>query len=145
MDKTPPTAIVANLESNRSYYIDENKMTILMSANDNLKLSEVTVYLDDDKTVYQQWNEKEIEANFSDGEFTFEIDAEPLLASKSHQLKVICKDASGRENEPVVIDDFKIIVNDSVKPWIYTGIGTGAVLLIATAVIFARRRKNNRT
>ena len=145
VDKTPPTAIVANLESNRSYYIDENKMTILMSANDNLKLSEVTVYLDDDKTVYQQWNEKEIEANFSDGEFTFEIDAEPLLASKSHQLKVICKDASGRENEPVVIDDFKIIVNDSVKPWIYTGIGTGAVLLIATAVIFARRRKNNRT
>ena len=142
VDKTPPVAIISNLENHHSYYVNENQMTIMMTANDNIRLSEVAVYLDDENNTYQHWNEKEIETNFSDGEFQFEIEAEPLLASKSHQLKVICKDASGRKNDPVVIDDFKIIINESVRPWIYTGIGVGTAAVVITAVLIRRRKKN---
>ena len=147
IDKTPPTAVVANLEDNETYYVDAapGTMTVIMSANDNLKLDEVKIYLDDTENVYQQWNEEEIAQSYSNGEFTFEVTAEPFLASKAHQLTVICKDASGRENEPVIINGFKIILNDSLRPWIYAGAGGAAALIIGTVAVVVRRRKNNGT
>ncbi|MDE6087443.1 MAG: hypothetical protein K2G25_03565, partial [Oscillospiraceae bacterium] len=148
VDKTPPTVAIANLKDDETYYVDD-KMSVIMLANDNLKLTEVIVYLDDDKNIYHQWNEQEIEqilkADSSSGEFIFEIEAQPALSSQKHNLTIICKDASGRENEPYLIKGFRVIYNESVKPLIYTGIGGAAVLIISTVVVIARRRKNNGT
>ena len=139
IDKTPPTAFTANLEEKRSYYIDENQLAVLIMANDNLKLTEVSASLDGENKWH--WNEQEIESEFSDGEFTVEVEAEPLFSSKSHELKVICKDASGRETE-LVVDDFKVIKNDPNR-FLYLGVGVGGVAAAAAVVAVVRRRKKS--
>ncbi len=143
VDKTPPTAMIANLETGKTYQVDGGQMTVYMSANDNLKLSEVSVYLDDEKTAYQHWGSAELESDFSDGEFEFNVEAEPRLSSQYHQLKVICKDASGRENEPLVVNQFRILVKDNFEAYalfIVIAILSGAVLVY---FMIKRNKKSN--
>ena len=142
VDKNPPDISIINLQDGASPSVDD-KFSVMMTATDNIKLSEVKVYLDGDKeeNLYCQWEEEEIKNDFSSGEFTFDVDAEPIFA-KPHQLKVVCIDASGRQSEKE-IKNFRIIMNDSVKPLIYTGIGAGTAAVIVTAVLIIRRRKNS--
>ncbi|MDE7121189.1 MAG: hypothetical protein K2O42_03410, partial [Oscillospiraceae bacterium] len=143
MDKTPPTAVIPDLKNGKSETVNGSRLTVTMSASDNMKLSEVIVYVDEndaDEQIYQ-WDETmlisdsednestaesesdpldgkftsaEIDSDFLDGIFTFKVSATPL--GQRHQLKVICKDASGRENEPLIIE---ITAIDTSNPWLY--------------------------
>lgn len=143
VDKTPPTATVTNLENGKTY-VGESHL-VVMTANDNLKLAGISVYLDSKDKLYKSWSTEDIEelmngsGDFSN-EFTFEIDGN---TTKSHNLRVVCLDAAGIETE-LTIDGFYITTNPIV-PWLKQyGWILGILLLliiISIVVIIVTRRK----
>lgn len=140
VDKTAPTLVVVNLESGKTYPVDG--MTVNMTANDNLQLSSITVYLDDYETAYQTWTAEEIAQILSEnGEFTFEVDG----ASKSaHNVKIVCVDAAGNEYVEE-ITDFYVTTDLLVryynnKPLFYGSLTGLVVVVIAVAVVVSRKR-----
>lgn len=140
VDKTAPTLVVVNLESGKTYPVDG--MTVNMTANDNLQLSSITVYLDDYETAYQTWTAEEIAQILSEnGEFTFEVDG----ASKSaHNVKIVCVDAAGNEYVEE-ITDFYVTTDLLVryynnKPLFYGSLVGLAAVVIVVAVMISRKR-----
>lgn len=140
VDKTAPTLVVVNLESGKTYPVDG--MTVNMTANDNLQLSSITVYLDDYETAYQTWTAEEIAQILSEnGEFTFEVDG----ASKSaHNVKIVCVDAAGNEYVEE-ITDFYVTTDLLVryynnKPLFYGSLVGLAAVVIVVAVVISRKR-----
>lgn len=106
VDKTPPLAMVANLESNETYNTD--KLDIMMTADDNLLLSSVSVLLDGE--LLKNWNSEQImqinkSENPEDRIFSFEISGDSTV---SHTLEVICHDAANNINEPLIISNFYV-------------------------------------
>ena len=140
MDKTKPTLVVANLESNKAY--DVENLTVIMSANDNLMLAEISVLLDGKEL--GPWSgaslEKVLDQN---GELTFDI---PGTSNKSHDVKIICKDAAGNETE-LEITDFYVTTNGWVlffnnKPLFYGSIlGVLAMIGLIVFIIVKKRKK----
>lgn len=140
VDKTKPTLVVANLESDKAY--DVENLTVIMSANDNLMLAEISVLLDGQEL--GPWSgaslEKVLDQN---GELTFDI---PGTSNKSHDVKIICKDAAGNETE-LEITDFYVTTNGWVlffnnKPLFYGSIlGVLAMIGLIVFVIVKKRKK----
>lgn len=140
VDKTKPTLVVANLESDKAY--DVENLTVIMSANDNLMLAEISVLLDGKEL--GPWSgaslEKVLDQN---GELTFDI---PGTSNKSHDVKIICKDAAGNETE-LEITDFYVTTNGWVlffnnKPLFYGSIlGVLAMIGLIVFVIVKKRKK----
>lgn len=140
VDKTAPTLVVVNLENGKTYPVDG--MTVNMTANDNLQLSSITVYLDDYETAYQTWTAEEIAQILSEnGEFTFEVDG----ASKSaHNVKIVCVDAAGNEYVEE-ITGFYVTTDLLVryynnKPLFYGSLVGLAAVVIVVAVVISRKR-----
>lgn len=140
VDKTVPTLVVVNLENGKTYPVDG--MTVNMTANDNLQLSSITVYLDDYETAYQTWTAEEIAQILSEnGEFTFEVDG----ASKSaHNVKIVCVDAAGNEYVEE-ITGFYVTTDLLVryynnKPLFYGSLVGLAAVVIVVAVVISRKR-----
>lgn len=92
VDKTRPNIIVTNLEKGKTYALDN--MKVLFSADDNLLLTSVTVYLDDYETVYRTWTAEEIAELTAGGDFSFDISGD---SKGAHNVKIVCVDAAGNE------------------------------------------------
>ena len=146
VDKTPPTATVLNLEDNKTYV--EQSRTVLMTADDNLKLNEIKVYLDSDTQIYQMWNADDIEKMRADdstefkNEYSFDISGD---STNAHTLRVVCTDASGRITE-LVVKNFYITPNLITLLLIRYGWILGIVLAVGIAGIsfgIVRKKKRN--
>lgn len=142
VDKTNPTLVVTNLESGKTYALEN--LTVIMSANDNLLLNSVVVYLDNDTTPYKTWNAEEIaEILAGNGEFTFDVSGD---STSAHYVRVVCTDAAGNETSEE-FTDFFVTTNLWVryynnKPLFFGSIG--GVILLAGLVVFLvvwKRRK----
>ena len=139
VDKTPPTAFVANLEDGATYAVEV--ITAILSAQDNLALASVDVYLDDE--LYVTWSEEEIDAILAgNGDFNFDIFDD---SNHAHVLRIVCRDAAG--NETIVeISDFYVTTNLWIRYYTNEGLFYGSivgVLLIAALIVWlvARKRK----
>lgn len=134
VDKTKPNIIVTNLEAQTTYALEN--LTVLMSASDNLLLSSVSVYLDDDSKAYKTWTAEEIaEIVAANGEFTFDVLGD---STSAHKVKIVCVDAAGNE-QVEEITDFFVTTNLFVryytnKPLFYGSIA--GVILIAGLIVF---------
>ena len=108
VDNTSPNLIVTNLESDTTYPYDN--YTVIMQANDNLKLDTLIVKLDGAE--YKIWSEEEIsEIQSANSEYTFDISG---ASTRSHQLEIYLKDAA--DNEMLeVISNFYITTNKWVQ------------------------------
>ncbi len=138
VDKTAPTAFVANIEDGETYPVEV--LTAILSANDNLKLSSVMVYLDDE--LYASWSEEEIAAILAgEGDFTFDILDDVNYA---HDLRVVCADAAGNETE-VEITGFYVTTNWFVRYYTNEGLFYGSIggllLIVAVGIYLASRKK----
>lgn len=145
IDKTMPNVVITNLESHKTYPVDLK--SVLMSANDNLLLNSVVVYLDDYDNAYRSWNAEEIKGILAGtGEFTFDISGD---SKSAHKLKVVCIDAAGNEKSEeitnffVTTDVFVRYYNN--KPLFFGSIAGGTLIaaLGVVMVLWIRRRKWN--
>lgn len=142
VDKTKPNVVVTNLESGKTYPLE--KLAVSMSANDNLLLKSVVVYLDNYDKEYKSWNAEEIaEIIANKGEFTFDVSGE---STSAHKVKVVCTDAAGNE-QVEEITDFYVTTNLWVryytnKPLFFGSIG-GVILIagLAVALIVIKKKK----
>lgn len=146
VDKTNPTLVVTNLESGKTYALEN--LTVIMSANDNLLLNSVVVYLDNDTTPYKTWSAEEIaEILAGNGEFTFDVSGD---STSAHYVRVVCTDAAGNETSEE-FTNFFVTTNLWVryynnKPLFFGSIG-GVVLLaalIVVIVVLKRRKKEEK-
>lgn len=145
VDNTPPKAIVANLESGETYAEDAKQ--VVMTADDNLLLSNVAVYLDNSSTVLAEWNSNEItqileNENVDGKEFSFEISGD---STRAHTLKVVCTDAAGNMTE-LEFDGFYVTTNMWIryinnKPLLFGSIA--GILVLAGGIVFVVIKRKN--
>ncbi|WP_197068333.1 Ig-like domain repeat protein [Candidatus Soleaferrea massiliensis] len=141
IDKTPPNLVVANLEDGVTYPVES--LSVLLSAQDNLKLDSVAVYLDGEEN--RTWSSGDIETMEAQKEdFIFEI---PGNSTKAHAVRVVSMDAAG--NETVAeIWNFYVTTNLWVRYFnnkaLFFGSIGGFVLLAGLGVVLAvvRKRKH---
>ena len=143
VDKTSPTANVSNLESGKTYALDN--MTVNMSVNDNLKLDSVVVYLDEKEHMNLRDDELE-EVIQNGGETSFEIAGGQ---TSSHTVEIVLTDAAGNVFNSE-IEDFYVTTNLWVryytnKPLFYGSIAGVVIIvgLIVLLVIFRRQKRDN--
>lgn len=147
VDNTSPIVILANVESKKTYAVDN--LTVHMTANDNLKLATVKIYLDDYSKVYKEWNEEEIEnITLNNEDFVFDISGD---STSAHKIKVVCVDAAGKETIEEV-SDFYVTTNTLIqfyanKPLFYGSIGGIFIILggIIFIIVFKRKRNKKQT
>lgn len=144
IDKTAPTVVIANLESGKTYPVEV--LSVNMSANDNLKLGSVVVYLDDYETAYKTWNADEIAAILeANGTFAFDI---PESSKGAHKVKVVVTDAAGIETEKE-ITDFYVTTDIMVryynnKPLFFGSIaGVIAIAAFVIIIVILKKRKKD--
>ena len=144
VDKTKPDIVVTNIENGSTYPVD--KLTVTMSASDNILLKTMSVYLDDYDKEYKTWTAEDIAKTIdADENFTFDIDGN---STGAHKVKVVCTDAAGNE-QTVEITDFYVTTNLFVR--FYNNkvlfFGTiGGVIVIAAAIVVLlvlKKRKQN--
>lgn len=143
VDKTAPNIVLLNLESHKTYAVDQ--MTAEVSASDNLLLKTVTVYLDDYNQPYRTWNEKEVaEMAAGNQPYTFDISGDSIHA---HNVKVVTTDAAGNE-QTAEARGFFVTTNLWIRYYTNKGLffGTiGGVIGLAAFVVFLiilkRRRR----
>lgn len=138
VDKTKPNIIVTNLESKTTYAVE--KLTVLISASDNLLLGSVSVYLDDTGKPYKTWTAEEItEIVAAGGAFSFDI---PGDSTSAHDVKIVCADAAGNETVEE-INDFYVTTNLFVrfytnKPLLFGSVA--GVSVVAGLIVFLSKR-----
>ena len=142
IDKTAPRLMIANLESYRTYPVEN--LTVIMQADDNMKLVSVDVDLDGEN--YSSWNEEEIqERNISYEDYHFVITDE---STKAHNVVVKLKDAAGNETTERIVD-FYVTTNMWVRilnnKIFIVGmiIGFSAIVILLIVIVFHRRRALN--
>ncbi len=142
VDKTDPTVVVQNLESGFTYAVET--LEVLFSANDNLLLSSVAVYLDDMTAPIKTWNAEEIAGLLAEGfDFTFAV---PGDSTEAHTVRFLCKDAAGNETQ-VEVTDFYVTTNILVRYWNNKGLffgTTGGALAIAAGVLVLLAKKKKK-
>ncbi len=132
VDKTLPVVNVKNLESKKTYALEN--LTVQMSASDNLKLESVIVYLDEKEC--KNWNGEELEKLIENGnDFEFDI---PGNQTSAHNVRVEAMDAAGNqyiEN----IEGFYVTTNLWVRYYnnkpLFFGSIAGIIIIIAGIVI----------
>ncbi len=142
VDRTKPNIIMVNLESDKTYAVEN--LTVYMTVSDNLLLQSVKLYLDDFNKEYKVWEGKELEDIIAgNGEFAFDISGG---SRRAHNIKVVCCDAAGNERTEEISDFF--VTTDmwvryfNNKPLFFGSIG-GFVLLVGLVVfliVFRRKR-----
>ncbi len=147
VDKTAPNIVLLNLESHKTYAVDQ--MTAEVSASDNLLLKTVAVYLDDYSQPYRIWNEKEVaEMTAGNQPYTFDISGDSIHA---HNVKVVTTDAAGNE-QVAEAKGFFVTTNLWIRYYTNKGLffGTiGGVIGLAAFIVFLvslkrRRREGSR-
>ncbi len=138
VDKTPPRVSATNLESNKTYA--EDIYHVILSADDNLKLTKLTVKLDGD--VAEEWDAEAISQHLSDSEdFSFEISG---ASTHAHNVTLIGVDAAGNETQ-VELSDIYVTTNLWVRFMnnrpLFFGVIIGIALLMALCVFMVIRKK----
>ena len=120
-----------------------------MTAEDNILLSNIEVYLDNDNQIYKEWSVEEIanilgNDNEEEREFSFDINGD---STKPHTLKIVCTDAAGNINE-LTFDGFYVTTNMWIrfinnKPVLFGSIA--GILLLAGGIVFIIVKKKKRT
>ena len=141
VDKTCPSILVSNLQSNGRYNTDKQKVNII--ADDNTSISKLQVFLNG--KLFKEYSQKEIAKN--KGKFTLEINSSDDLQS----LKVVGVDLAGNStddkgNKKIEYKNFLVTTNfwiqyiNNTVALVVTAI---VVLLIAGAVAFiiVKKRK----
>ena len=141
IDNTPPTIMVANLESGKTYA--QENLNVIMSADDNLRLEKVAVYLDGKEE--KSWSVEDAKDSIADGELTFEISGD---STEAHSLRIVCLDAAGNETEENIVNFFvttNLFVRYFNNKLLFFGSICG-VLLIAGMIVFiiSVKRKRNK-
>lgn len=142
VDKTAPNIVLLNLESHKTYAVDQ--MTAEVSASDNLLLKTVTVYLDDYNQPYRTWEKEVAEMTAGNQPYTFDISGDSIHA---HNVKVVTTDAAGNE-QTAEARGFFVTTNLWIRYYTNKGLffGTiGGVIGLAAFVVFLiilkRRRR----
>lgn len=135
VDKTKPNVVITNLEKGRTYPFEN--LTVSMSANDNLLLKSIDIYLDDYDKAYKTWTEKEItDIIAKKGDFTFDVSGD---STRAHKVKVVCIDAAGNKNVGEVTD-FYVTTNLFVRYYnnkvLFFGSISGVILIAGFAIAF---------
>jgi len=143
VDKTKPNIVVANLESGVTYALEN--LSVEMSANDNLMLTSVVVYLDDYNNAYKAWTNEELAAIIAEsGEFIFDIAGD---SKGAHKVKIVCVDAAGNE-QIEEITDFYVTTDILVRYYnnkpLFFGSIAGVILVSGLSVFLVayKKRKN---
>ena len=139
IDKTLPNIIITGVESNKTY--PQESKDVIITASDNLKLSELVVMLNGSE--YRRWTEDEIDSMSSSNEdFVLTLGE----STQAQQLVVAAYDAAGNELTQTV-DNFYITTNAWLrfynnKAAFFGTIGGGITLAGGGtfAVVFRRRR-----
>ena len=147
VDKKPPTAELINLKDNTTYVESSHK--VLMTADDNIKLESIKVYLDDSDRIYCAWNSDEIERSFGDSgrefknQYSFDIAGN---TTDAHTLRIICKDASGRETQ-LFVKNFYVTTNPIIPfmknyGWIIAAAAI-SITVGAVSLKFKKKKQNH--
>ena len=144
VDKTKPDIVVTNIENGSTYPVD--KLTVTMSASDNILLKTMSVYLDDYDKEYKTWTAEDIAKTIdADGNFTFDIDGN---STGAHKVKVVCTDAAGNE-QTVEITDFYVTTNLFVRFYnnkvLFFGTIGGVIVIAAAIVVLLVLKKRKQT
>ena len=143
VDSTKPTITVANLDNDKTYAVES--LNVVLSANDNLMLRDIQVFLDDYDTAYRSWGEEEIAGILAKNSgFSFDVSGE---STKAHKVKIVCTDAAGNvtveeiTNFYVTTDMFVRYFNN--KPLFFGSIG--GVVAAAGLIVFliVKKRKKD--
>lgn len=143
VDSTKPTITVANLDNDKTYAVES--LNVVLSANDNLMLHNIEVFLDDYNTAYRSWGEEEIAGILAKNSgFSFDVSGE---STKAHKVKIVCTDAAGNvtveeiTNFYVTTDMFVRYFNN--KPLFFGSIG--GVVAAAGLIVFliVKKRKKD--
>lgn len=107
VDKTLPNIIITGVESDRTYAQESRE--VIITASDNLKLSELVVMLNGAE--YKRWSTQEIDDMIAANEdFVISVDE----SNKAQQLIVMAYDAA--ENEiSQTIDNFYVTTNSWIR------------------------------
>lgn len=144
VDSTAPMLSVANLESRRTYNLEN--MTVLMSVSDNLVLTSVMVYLDDMTKPLAVWDAEQVAAIISaGGEFNFDV---PGNSTKAHNVRIFCRDAAGNETVED-ITGFYVTTNLFVryfnnKPLFFGSIVGTAAVAASVYFMIAKKKKEKK-
>lgn len=140
VDKTKPNIVVTNLDSDKTYPVDN--LSVVMSASDNLKLASVVVSLDGKE--YKSWNEEDLQKLVSKkADLTFTITG---TSTAAHSVRIVSKDAAGNENVNEIKNFFvttNILVRYYTNKILFFG-SIGGVLLLAgglTVLIVLKKKK----
>ncbi len=142
IDQVDPTVSVLNLESGKTYNLE--KMQVNMTANDDLKLDSVVIYLDGKEYITLSEDELD-ELVRNGGNYSFDINGD---STDAHELRIVATDAAGNQYVEG-IDNFYVTTNLWVryhnnKPLFYGSI-LGALVIAASWIFFivAKRRKED--
>ena len=107
IDKTLPNIIITGVESDRTYAQETKE--VIITASDNLKLSELVVMLNGAE--YKRWSTQEIDDMVAANEdFVISVDE----SNKAQQLIVTAYDAAGNEASQT-IDNFYVTTNAWIR------------------------------
>lgn len=141
VDKTTPNIILANLEDGTTYPTDNLRVDMVIE--DNLKMGNVKVYLDNSEI--KSWNQDEIAQMITKGEdYTFDISGD---STEAHYVRVVAHDAAGNQSVSEV-NNFFVTTNKWIqfvnnKALFYGSIAGATVVSAggATGITFMIRRK----
>lgn len=141
VDKTLPNLIVTNLESKTTYPLD--KLSVLMRATDNMKLSNITVELDG--KIVATWDEEQIQQMSSSlQDFVFDIMGNE---TKAHTVIITLTDIAGNQLVET-ISDFYVTRNLWVRFTNNKILFYGSIIACLTTgflfiLLWKRRKKRN--
>ncbi len=145
VDNTAPIVSFLNLEEGKAY--DARELDVVFSADDNVKLSGVILYLDGE--IVREWSASEIEELISEKEdFHYTVMGG---SNKARHLRVICADAAGNQTEMEVSNFYvstnrwvHIMNNDQLMLLIYVGAALAFLLSAVTVFLILSRRAKKR-
>ena len=145
VDQTAPSAVVSGTENGGIY--QEEKRVVMLDVQDNLALSDVTVYLNGD--TYATYDAEAL-SKLSDGLIPVEV--KESFTTQTIQLmardmagNVLGKNVNGTYDK--TFEDFNLIVTQNIviqmlyKYWLYIVIGAGALFAVILLVVFKRKKQ----
>lgn len=127
IDKTNPTTVVSNLTSGTTY--PEDSYTVLLSADDNLKLNRLEVYLDGE--MHESWDAEQLmQMQQANEQTSFTVSGD---STKAHNVKIVATDAAGNTLQ-TLIEKFYVTTNLFVRYFNNKPLFFGSIAVVAAGV-----------
>ena len=141
VDKVKPNLLLLNLEAGNIY--ERDVLTVYLDADDNFRLNQIEVYVDDYNDVYKKWNSEELKTLELKGEtLTFDIFGNSILP---HRVRIKCIDEAGNESVKE-ISGFYV----TTSPWSFFWknkelfafllVGATAMIFVVCRIVYKKRR-----